>query len=229
MEIPARRMIRTVAFFSLVVPLLSMCRPYGANRMTKQADAALERLVSDREPGAAVLVVKDGRAVYERGFGVTDLRTMRRIDGRMNFRLASVTKAFTAVAVMLLVRDGKLHYEDTLTGLFPDFPEYGRAVTVRHLLNHTSGLPDYEDLMPPPDPSLPVEQVQIKDAGVFELLKRQNAGKFAPGTRWAYSNSGYVLLGFIVEKISGRPFSATAFSLPLKCRARRPTNAAVTR
>jgi CubicO group peptidase (beta-lactamase class C family) len=207
MEIPARRMIRTVAFFSLVVPLLSMCRPYGANRMTKQAEPALERLVSDREPGAAVLVVKDGRAVYERGFGVTDLRTMRRIDGRMNFRLASVTKAFTAVAVMLLVRDGKLHYEDTLTGLFPDFPEYGRAVTVRHLLNHTSGLPDYEDLMPPPDPSLPVEQVQIKDAGVFELLKRQNAGKFAPGTRWAYSNSGYVLLGFIVEKISGRPFS----------------------
>jgi len=175
--------------------------------MTKQADAVLERLVSDREPGAAVLVVKDGRAVYERDFGVTDLRTMRRIDGRTNFRLASVTKAFTAAAVMLLARDGKLRYEDTLAGLFPDFPEYGRAVAVRHLLNHTSGLPDYEDLMPPPDPSLPVEQVQIKDAGVFELLKRQNAGKFAPGTRWAYSNSGYVLLGFIVEKVSGHPFS----------------------
>lgn len=207
MEIPARRMIKTIAVLSLAVTLLSMCRPYGANRMTKQADAVLERLVSDREPGAAVLVVKDGRAVYERGYGVTDLRTMRRLDGRTNFRLASVTKAFTAAAVMLLVRDGKFRYEDTLTGIFPDFPEYGRAITVRQLLNHTSGLPDYEDLMPPPDPSLLVEQVQIKDAGVFELLKRQKAGKFAPGTRWAYSNSGYVLLGLIVEKASGRPFS----------------------
>jgi len=175
--------------------------------MTKRADAVFERWISDLEPGAAVLVVKDGRTVYERGYGVTDLRTMRRIDGRTNFRLASVTKAFTAAAVMLLVRDGKLRYEDTLTGLFPDFPEYGRAITLRRLLNHTSGLPDYEDLMPPADPSLPVEQVQIKDAGVFDLLKRQISGKFAPGTRWAYSNSGYVLLGIIVEKASGCSFS----------------------
>jgi len=207
MEISAQRIIKVIAILSLAIPLISACRPYGANRMTKQADAVFERWISDLEPGAAVLVVKDGRAVYERGYGVTDLRTMRRIDGRTNFRLASVTKAFTAAAVMLLVRDGKLRYEDTLTGLFPDFPEYGRAVTLRRLLNHTSGLPDYEDLMPPPDPSLSVEQVQIKDAGVFDLLKRQISGKFAPGTRWAYSNSGYVLLGIIVEKASGCSFS----------------------
>lgn len=174
----------------------------------QQANALFSGLISDGEPGAAVLVVKDGAVVFERGYGVADLRTRRRIDYRTNFRLASVTKQFTAAAVMLLVRDGKLQYEDRLTDIFPDFPEYGRAITISHLLNHTSGLPDYEDLMPPVDSRLPVEEVQIKDGGVLELLKKQSSGKFPPGTKWAYSNSGYVLLGLVVEKASGRRFSA---------------------
>jgi len=134
------------------------------------------------------------------------MQGMRPIDGRTAFRLASVTKAFTATAVMMLVRDGKLRYESSLTDIFPDFPEYGRGITVRHLLNHTSGLPDYEDLMPPADPSVPVEETQIDDAGVLDLLKAQKAGWFVPGALWRYSNSGYVLLGLIVAKVSGRSF-----------------------
>ncbi len=207
MKIPGRLAIKTLAIFCLAFPVMSMCRPAGEGPKAKQVDALLAGLMSDQEPGAAILVVKDGRSVIERGHGVTDMRTMHRIDARTNFRLASVTKQFTAASIMLLGRDGKLRYEDSLTDIFPDFPDYGRAITIRHLLNHTSGLPDYEDLMPPANPALPLEQVQIKDAGVFELLKRQKAGKFAPGARWAYSNSGYVLLGLIVKKVSGRPFA----------------------
>ncbi len=191
----------------LALPMATMCRATARVPLTKPADALFAGLISAQEPGAAVLVVKDGRAVFEQGYGVTDLRTMRRIDARTNFRLASVTKQFTAAAVMLLVRDGKLRYEDSLAGIFPGFPAYGHAITIRHLLNHTSGLPDYEELMPPAGPSVPLEELQIKDAGVLELLARQEAGKFAPGTRWAYSNSGYVVLGFVVEKVSGRPLS----------------------
>lgn len=163
-------------------------------------------LASADAPGAAVLVIRDGQVLFERGYGVTDLTSARKIGPQTNFRLASVTKQFTAMAVMLLVHDGKLHYDDRLTDIFPDFPDYGRAITVRNLLNHTSGLEDYEDLMPPSDPSVPVEQVQIQDAGVLDLLKRQKTTKFAPGSKWAYSNSGYVLLGLIVEKVSGKPF-----------------------
>jgi CubicO group peptidase (beta-lactamase class C family) len=106
----------------------------------------------------------------------------------------------------MLVREGRLRYEDTLTAIFPDFPDYGRGITVRHLLQHTSGLADYEDLMPPVDPSLPVEQAQVDDAGVLDLLKAQPAGWFVPGALWRYSNSGYVLLGLIIEKVSGRSF-----------------------
>jgi len=200
------RTIRTSAIFGLALLFISLCRLDGADRRAKQVDTLLKGLIAEREPGAAVLVAKEGRAVYHSSRGVADVQAMRPIDFRTSFRLASVTKQFTAAAVMLLVRDGKLRYEDLLTDLFPDFPEYGRAITIRNLLNHTSGMPDYEELMPAAGRSVPVEDVQIQDAGVLDLLKRQKAGWFGPGSGWRYSNSSYILLGLIVEKVSGRSF-----------------------
>ncbi len=194
------------AIFGLALALTGLCRLDGADQRAKQVDTLLKGLVAEREPGTAVLVAKEGRAVYNSSRGVADLQAMRPIDFRTSFRLASVTKQFTAAAVMLLVRNGKLRYEDRLTDLFPDFPEYGRAITIRNLLDHTSGLPDYEELMPAYDRTVPVEDVQIQDAGVLDLLKRLRAGWFVPGALWRYSNSGYVLLGLIVEKASGRSF-----------------------
>src|SRR6185312_7347940 len=121
----------------------------------QQVDAIFAGLSSNQAPGAAVLVIGNGKNIYERGFGVTDLRTMHAIDAKTNFRLASVTKQFTAMAVMLLVHDGKLRYEDSLTNVFPDFPEFARQITIRNLLNHTSVLRDYEDLMTGYDLNLP--------------------------------------------------------------------------
>lgn len=161
---------------------------------------------STNAPGCAVLIKKAGRTVFQRGYGITDFQTRRKVDELTNFRLASLSKQFTAMAVMLLVHDGKLHYEDRLTDIFPDFPDYGRAITIRNLLNHTSGLLDYEDLMPKPDPNIAVEQTQIHDGGVLDLLKQQKTTKFVPGTKWDYSNSGYVVLGIVVAKVSGKSF-----------------------
>lgn len=155
-----------------------------------------------RAPGAAVLVLKNGKPLFERGYGVRDLRGMGRIGSGTNFRLASVTKQFTAMAAMILVRDKQLRYEDRLTDLFPGFPEYGRGITVRHLLTHTSGLPDYEELMG----SNWTPQKQITDQEVLELLKKQKTGKFEPGASWSYSNSAYVLLGLIVAQKGLEPF-----------------------
>jgi CubicO group peptidase (beta-lactamase class C family) len=199
--------IAALLLIVLALPFAFAGGPAGAaEKPHKLADAILAGLGSEREPGAGILVLRDGKVVYLGTRGVAELQGLRPIDGRTSFRLASVTKQFTAMAVMLLARDGKLRYEDSLTGLFPDFPDYGRGITVRHLLNHTSGLPDYEGLMPPPDPSAPVEETQIDDAGVLELLKGQPAGWFKPGALWRYSNSGYVLLGLIVAKVSGRSF-----------------------
>src|SRR5882762_5936 len=172
-------------------------------------DSMFVSLVKPDEPGLAVLVRKNGRAVLEGGYGVRDLHSKAKIDAHTNFRLASFTKQFTAMAIILLVHDGKLRYGATLTEIFPDFPAYGKAITVRNLLNHTSGLPDYEDLMDAFEKkSGPTwsPQKQIQDVEVLELLRKAKAGKFAPGTSWSYSNSGYVVLGLIVSEVSGKTY-----------------------
>ena len=173
-----------------------------------QIDSIFSGLVQPGDPGLAVLVKKHGNMLFERGYGVRDLRSHAKIDRQTNFRLASVTKQFTAMAIMLLVHDGKLHYEDHLNRFFPDFPPYGRDITLRHLLNHTSGLPDYSEIMEQQENGGPKwsPEHQIQDEGVLALLKAQPAGLFPPGTRWEYSNSGYVVLGLVVAKASGMPY-----------------------
>ena len=170
----------------------------------------LFRTVTDTQsPGLAALVRKDGKTLFVEGYGVRDLRSKAKIDARTNFRLASFTKQFTAMSIMLLVHEGKLRYDESLAEIFTNFPAYGKTITIRNLLNHTSGLPDYEDLMDAVEkvqgPTWTPEK-QIQDAEVLELLKEEKNGKFAPGTSWAYSNSGYVVLGMIVAKASGKSY-----------------------
>jgi len=175
----------------------------------RKIDALFSGVTSPDAPGLAVLVRQNGKTIFERGYGVRDLRTKSRIDAHTNFRLASFTKQFTAMAIMLLVRDGKLRYDQTLAEIFPDFPAYGKSITVRKLLNHVSGLPDYEDLMERAEKgngAMWSPEKQIQDAEVLELLKKESGGKFAPGTSWSYSNSGYVVLGLIVAKASGKSY-----------------------
>jgi CubicO group peptidase (beta-lactamase class C family) len=178
-------------------------------RMKNEIDAIFSGATAPNAPGLAALVKKDGKIAFERGYGIADLHSKTPIDARTNFRLASVTKQFTAMAAMLLVRDGKLRYDETLTEIFPEFPAYGKTITVRNLLNHTSGLPDYEDLMEAEEKTHGKRwsaEKQIRDAEVLQLLEKQSAGKFAPGSRWEYSNSGYVVLGLVVAKASGKSF-----------------------
>jgi CubicO group peptidase (beta-lactamase class C family) len=198
-----------------VLPLLCLliyAAPAGSQVLSgqvssSQIDAIFASLKSATAPGAAALVVHNGRVVFRRGYGVTDLRTLQKIDERTNFRLASFTKQFTAACIMLLARDGKLSYDDRLTRFFPEFPAYGNSISIRNLLNHTSGLVDYEDLLSQQYPDMPSEKTpQILDAGVLKLLEQQTSVKFPAGTKWEYSNSGYAVLAMIVEKVSGKPF-----------------------
>jgi CubicO group peptidase (beta-lactamase class C family) len=170
--------------------------------VARKIDAIFSPLADNNSPGVAVLVRSHGGVIFQRGYGIRDARTRAPIDEQTGFRLASVTKQFTAMAVMLLVHDGQLQLDQRLTGIFPDFPAYGGAIAIRHLLTHTSGLPDYEDLMGPGWSLVH----QIQDGDVLEFLEHQSAGKFAPGTSWDYCNSGYVTLGLIVAKVSGEPF-----------------------
>ena len=181
----------------------------SAKEIAKRMDSAFSGIASPDTPGFAVLVKRDSKIVFENGYGVRDLRSKIKIDARTNFRLASFTKQFTAMAIMLLVRDGKLRYDETLADIFPDFPGYGKRITIRNLLNHTGGLPDYEDLMDAAEKTkgqIWSAEKQIQDAEVLQLLEKESRGKFTPGTKCQYSNSGYVVLGLIVAKVSGKSF-----------------------
>ena len=192
---------------SAILLALALSVSSAAQVSSSQIDAIFAPLKSSNAPGGAVLVVRNGKPVFRQGYGVTDLRTLHSIDAQTNFRLASFTKQFTAMCIMLLVHDGKLRYDDHLTDIFPEFPAYGKLITIRNLLNHTSGLPDYEDILMKQYPNTPEDKIpQILDAGVLKLLEQQSAGEFPAGSKWEYSNSGYAVLAMIVEKVSGKPF-----------------------
>ena len=185
--------------------------PGGASEdpMIPKIEAVFAPLSDARSPGLAVLVRQGGHTVFEQGYGVRDLSSMAAIDPSTNFRLASCTKQFTAMATMLLVHDRKLKYEQSLAEIFPEFPAYGATITIGNLLHHTSGLPDYETLMEQEEKNGGrkwTEENQIHDADVLALLEKEHMTLFPPGTKWAYSNSGYVLLGLIVAKVSGKSF-----------------------
>ena len=203
-------MLRVCTAF--VLTFCSMAAAAGAVTVTpqpSQIELILKNLADNHTPGLAVMVRKNGRTTFERGYGITDLKSKRPIDSHTDFRLASCTKQFTAMSIMLLVHAGKLRYDEPLTDVFPEFPDYGRAITIRNLLNHTSGLPDYESLMDQsPDRARWSATNQIHDDEVLKLLESQQHGKFAPGSRWSYSNSGYVVLGLIVARVSGESFPA---------------------
>lgn len=202
---------RSLPFALTATLFLAASRPgQTPAKLEQELDAQFLEATSGGSPGLAVLVKKDGKVLLKKGYGVRELRRKVRISADTDFRLASCTKQFTAMAAMLLVADGKLDYQENLTEILPAFPAYGRAITVRHLLNHTSGLPDYEDLMERAEKQQGKTwspERQIRDDEVLALLEKETRGKFAPGSRWEYSNSGYVLLGLIVKERSGKPFA----------------------
>ncbi len=152
-------------------------------------------------PGASVMVIRSDSVVFAESFGCADVEAGVNITPATNFRLASVTKQFTAMSVMILAERGALSLNQTLQDFFPDVAPAARRITLRHLLTHTSGLIEYEDVMPDST------TVPVLDADVLRLLKGIDSTRFLPGTRFAYSNSAFALLALIVERASGMPFA----------------------
>ncbi len=153
-------------------------------------------------PGASVVVIRDGQVVVRRAYGMADLERRSAATPETDYRLASVSKQFTATAIMLLAKDGKLRFDQSIADFLPELPPATRAVTIRHLLNHTSGLVDYEDLIPE------TRTAQLADRDVLALVASKDSLYFPAGTQYRYSNSGYVLLGMIVARASGMPLPA---------------------
>ena len=152
-------------------------------------------------PGASVVVIRRGRVLLERAYGLADLEARTPAAPRTDFRLASLTKQFTAMAVMILAEQGRLNYDDPLARFLPSLPAHARDVTIRNLLNHTSGLWDYEDFVPDS------QTYQVKDRDVLQLILRADSLYFPPGSAYRYSNTGYALLALVVERVSGMPFA----------------------
>jgi CubicO group peptidase (beta-lactamase class C family) len=168
--------------------------------MKTKVDALMRNYAGD-VPGAAVLVLRDGQPVVRARYGLADLETGTPTTPETNYRLASVTKQFTAASILLLVEDGRVTLDDRGHTWLPSLPKAAETVTIRHLLTHTSGLIDYEDVIPE------TFAAQLHDADVLRLLETQDRTYFRPGTGYRYSNSGYALLALIVQRASGKTFA----------------------
>jgi CubicO group peptidase (beta-lactamase class C family) len=166
----------------------------------KEVDRIFAEYQGERTPGAIVRVIKDGKPILTRNYGMANIQEGIPVRPETNFRLASLSKQFTAMCILMLVDRGELSLDDSLTDIFPDFPPYGSGITITHLLQHTSGLPDYEPFVPADSP------VQVLDAGVLDLMRGQYRTDFEPGSAHRYSNSGYAVLAMIVERKSGESY-----------------------
>lgn len=173
----------------------------GATKPVDPIDALMQRYTGD-VPGASLLVLKDGKPIVNRSYGLANLEDNDDVTPATNYRLASVSKQFTAAAILLLAEGGRLNLDDPVRHWLPSLPQTTSTVTLRQLLTHTGGLVDYEDLIPPGTTE------QLSDNDVLRMLSATAQTYFAPGSTYRYSNTGYVLLGLVVERASG-------ISLPL--------------
>lgn len=197
-------MIRKRIFFSAIASL-AMLTCAHAQSATPANDARIDTLMSRYTgdvAGASLIVVKNGKAVVRRGFGYANLEEHTKAGPETNYRLASVSKQFTAASILLLKQDGKLRLEDSVRKWLPELPASDEKISLRNLLTHTSGLIDYEDLIAAD------RTAQIDDNDVLRMIAAQNRLYFEPGSAHRYSNGAFVLLGLIVERASGMGLAA---------------------
>lgn len=199
----ARGLLPLCLVWVVMIPVAASAAERPSSRQPVMPNAAIDQLLHAYQgdvPGASLLVLQDGIPLVARGMGKSDLETGTAAGPQTNYRLASLSKQFTAAAILLLLQDGKLTLDDPARRWLPLLPPETGAITLRHLLTHTSGLIDYEDLMVEPYTG------QIHDAGVLALLAQEHRLYFAPGTAYRYSNSAYALLSLIVERASGMDY-----------------------
>lgn len=185
----------------LAIVILGFCMSAWGNERQVAVDDLFADYQDEGMPGAAVLVLKDDEVALLRTYGMANIDESEEVRAQTNFRLASISKQFTATCIMLLVERGQLNPGDTLTDLFMDFPDYGSNISLRELLGHTSGLIDYESLIPED------YQGQVSDRDALEYMKQVDHTYFTPGTQYQYSNTAYALLAVLVEQVSGMSFA----------------------
>jgi D-alanyl-D-alanine carboxypeptidase len=183
----------------LLLMLIAVCG-YAQNEYAR-IDSLMSSRYAAGSPGAAIGVVKDGKIVFRKGYGLADLRGKATITPSTNFNICSMTKQFTAFAILQLQRKGRLTLDDTLKRFFPDLaPRVAGTVSVRHLLTHSSGIRDHYSYVDK------TKYAEFWDKDVLAALRPVDSVYFAPGTRYRYSNSAFCLLSLIIEKVSGETY-----------------------
>lgn len=179
--------------------LLAACAPMKQHE--QDVNALMQRYQGD-VPGASLLVVRDGKPLIRRGYGMANMEKGIKTGSETNYRLASITKQFIAASILLLREDSKLQLHDPIRKWLPELPASDGAITIEHMLSHTSGMTDYEDLIPEDTTN------QVQDADVLRMMSTDHGSYFKPGSAYRYSNTAYVLLGLVIERISGETLPA---------------------
>ena len=194
---------------SLALPAVAAAQPAAAaapaSSQAAAVDAVVQKAMQTRQfPAASIAVVKDGTVVLAKGYGLSDVEKSIKATEQTVYQLASVTKPFTAMAILMLVEDGKLSLDGKITEILPGLPAAWAPVTVRHLLSHTSGIKSYTDVF---GEKKVAGQPGVHAPSEILALVKDAPLAFTPGEKFAYCNTGYYLLGMIVEKASGKPYA----------------------
>jgi CubicO group peptidase (beta-lactamase class C family) len=207
---------------SWIVPILFLWGSFSSYARTsdEKSAAAVDEVFSDftkpGSPGCALGVYRDGKIIYAKGYGLANIEENVAITPQSVFDIGSTSKQFTAASILLLEKQGKLSLSDDVRKYIPELPSYNQKINILNLLNHTSGLRDYQTLMELA--GINIDNVTT-DADALALINRQKALNFAPGSEWLYSNTGFFLLSVIVQRASGkalREFAAVNIFAPLE-------------
>jgi len=173
-----------------------------AQNLTSQVDEYLLSHSQPNAPGASVLIAKDGKAIYKKAVGMANLELNVPLSTDHVFEIGSITKQFTAVSILMLEEQGKLKIEDDITKFIPDYPTHGKTITIHHLLNHTSGIKSYTSM-----PSfIKNARTDMTPTELIDVFKNEPMD-FDPGEKFLYNNSGYILLGHIIEVVSEQSYA----------------------
>lgn len=191
--------IRVRFFTSLFLIMMIQPSLFAQNTVTRLRNT-MRGIYPEQNPGAALLVVQNGKTLFSEGFGVTNTESRTRITSQTNFRMASVSKQFTAMSLLLLAKQGRVSLNDPINKYLSGLPAFTKDIQLKHLLTHSSGVEDYESLIPKETKN------QVSDADVVEMIRHSDSLYFQPGTRFRYSNTGYCLITEIIRNVTGTPY-----------------------
>jgi len=173
----------------------------AAQSIEQQVDAILNEQYEHNGPGATALIYKNGDVIYRKGFGYANLELDVKMNPNHVFEIGSITKQFTAIAILMLEEQGKLKVDDDITTFIPDYPTHGNTITVHHLLNHTSGIKSYTAMKSFREKA----RVDMTPTELIDVFKNEPMD-FNPGEQYRYNNSGYIILGHIIEVVTGASY-----------------------